>query len=149
MYRSLKAIVLPIVFVNVIIAVVEMMAAGTAGGIGGKTVALYLGTTLIAGTFGAVFASIFSQWFAVGDNAGTESATYFTLGCNGDNNSFLAHDSDGAVTCTADFTSENDIMWLFGDVNNSFVMKDGLSVEEISLSDTIYNGVFMKLVTDK
>lgn len=34
--RALKAIVLPIVFVNVILAVIDMMKAGSAGGIGGK-----------------------------------------------------------------------------------------------------------------
>ena len=52
--RCLKAIVLPIVFVNVIIAVVDMMMVGAAGGVSAKTVGLYLATTLLAGTLNMI-----------------------------------------------------------------------------------------------
>jgi Na+/H+-dicarboxylate symporter len=150
--RCLKAIVLPIVFVNVIIAVVDMMMVGAAGGVGAKTVGLYLTTTLLAGTFGATFSAIFSRWFAVGENFTAEDSTgnaFITLGCS-DSNSFLAQSTDGSVSCTANWTDDNEILWDLNDVNNTLSKLDGGggAVADISLSDTIYEGVFEKLFTD-
>jgi Na+/H+-dicarboxylate symporter len=150
--RCLKAIVLPIVFVNVIIAVVDMMMVGAAGGVGAKTVGLYLATTLLAGTFGAIFSATFSRWFAVGENFTAEDSTgnaFITLGCS-DSNSFLAQSADGSVSCTANWTDDNEILWDFNDVDDTFSRLDGSggAVADISLSDTIYEGVFEKLFTD-
>jgi solute carrier family 1 (high affinity glutamate transporter) protein 2 len=144
--RCLKAIVLPIVFVNVIIAVVDMMMVGAAGGIGAKTVGLYLATTLVAGTLGAIFSGIFSRWFVVGENFTPTGNAFITLGCS-DSNSFLAQSTDGSVSCTANWTDDNEILWDFNDINDTFSRQDG-GIVDISLSDTIYEGVFEKLFTD-
>lgn len=149
--RCLKAIVLPIVFVNVIIAVVDMMMVGAAGGVSAKTVGLYLATTLLAGSIGAIFSRIFSRWFAVGENFTGEESTgnaFITLGCS-DSNSFLTQSTDGSVSCTANWTNDNEIIWDLNDVNETFSRSDGGgAIADISLSDTIYEGVFEKLFTD-
>jgi len=52
--RSLKAIVLPLVFVNVLISVVDMMSLGRASSVGWKTIGLYTLTTLIASVIGLI-----------------------------------------------------------------------------------------------
>lgn len=46
--RALKCVVLPLVFVNVILSVVEMCTVGRAGSIGWTTIGLYLVTTVFA-----------------------------------------------------------------------------------------------------
>ena len=158
--RCLKAIVLPIVFVNVIIAVVDMMMVGAAGGIGGKTVGLYLSTTLMAGIFGVIFSATFSRWFAEGDiDSSTpllfDNSHYVTLECHGSDDKFLAQSSDGSILCTSDLSGENNnILWNINDVNNTFGGQesihgsDGVEIVDMSLSDVIYEGVFEKLITD-
>lgn len=50
--RALKAIVLPLVFVNVLISVVDMMSLGRASSVGWKTLGLYTLTTVIASIIG-------------------------------------------------------------------------------------------------
>jgi len=50
--RALKAVVLPLVFVNVVLSVIDMMFVGSAGSVGLKTIGLYLLTTLIAAIIG-------------------------------------------------------------------------------------------------
>jgi Na+/H+-dicarboxylate symporter len=153
--RALKCIVLPIVFVNVILAVLDMMSVGAAGGVGGNSVLLYLCTTVLAGILGVVLTLIFKRWYTVGTTEVTGSS-YVQLGCTlteeTDADAFLVVNSTtGEVVCesVADYTEEMVPMtyWEFHDVNNTFVTSGG-GVEEVSLSDTIYDGVFMKLITD-
>ena len=50
--RSLKAVVLPLVFVNVVLSVVEMMTLGRTSSVAGVTIGLYLMTTVIASIIG-------------------------------------------------------------------------------------------------
>jgi len=66
--RALTAVVLPIVFVNIVIAVVDMMLVGAAGGVGAKSIGLYLSTTLMASIFGVIISVIFSRWFIAGEH---------------------------------------------------------------------------------
>lgn len=108
---------------------------------------LYLGTTLLAGMWGAIFSSLFSRWFKTEPTAGDSGPTFITLGCS-EPNSFLAQGAEGNVTCTSDWLNEEEILWAFNDVNGSFVMVDGALVDEVSLSDTIYDGIFIKMVTE-
>lgn len=154
--RALKCIVLPIVFVNVVLAVLDMMSVGAAGGVGGKTVLLYLCTTVSAGIMGVVITLIFKQWYTIGSPATSDEA-YIRLGCTlgeevDETESFLVvNATTGNVQCesTQDYT--DDMMahtyWNFNDVNNTFVTNTG-GVEDVTLSDTIYDGVFMKLITE-
>ena len=52
--RALRCFVLPLVFVNIIIAVVDMMSIGKASSIGWTVIALYIITTICAAFFGTV-----------------------------------------------------------------------------------------------
>ena len=103
------------------------------------------------GSIGAIFSRIFSRWFAVGENFTGEESTgnaFITLGCS-DSNSFLTQSTDGSVSCTANWTNDNEIIWDLNDVNETFSRSDGGgAIADISLSDTIYEGVFEKLFTD-
>lgn len=106
----------------------------------GRTVALYIGTTLMAGIFGICSCLLFVRFYSQGSFS-EEVPTYVTLGCGIE--SFLTQHADGTVNCTlANSTTEADTLWVFNDVNNTFVQTVGGAVEEMSLSDTIYTGVF-------
>jgi Sodium:dicarboxylate symporter family len=142
----LKAIVSPIVFVNVTIAVVEMMQVGAVGAVGGKTIGLYLLTTLLAGTMGCLSTAIFQRWYTVGETEET-GPIFITLGCEAEG-SYLPENPDGTIECTSDWLDEREILWQFGDYNNTFLTTTGSKVADVSLSDTIYQGIFLKLLTD-
>jgi len=142
--------------VNIVIAVVDMMMVGAAGGVGAKSIGLYLSTTLMASIFGVIISVIFSRWFKAGEHTlvGDNSDIYISLGCSGSSNStgnneesFLTQSIDGLVSCTtANQSNDNDILWNFTDVNNTFARKE--EIVDKSLSDTIYEGVFEKLITE-
>lgn len=141
----LKCIVLPIVFVNVIIAVVDMMQVGQAGGVGGRTVLLYLSTTLLAGINACIFSAVYMRWYQMGQTQ-EESPSYVTFGC--DDNSYLTEYPNGTVGCSSDYGSENDILFTFNDVNGTLGLTTSGSVAELSLSDTIYEGIFETLIPE-
>jgi len=92
--RALKCFVLPLVFVNIIIAVVDMMSIGKASSIGWTVIALYLITTVAAAFFGTISTLIFMKFYDT--------------------------EADGSETAK--------------------------TVSEVSLSDTIYEGIFEKIV---
>jgi Na+/H+-dicarboxylate symporter len=143
--RSLKCVVLPLVFVNVIIAVVDMMAIGRAGSIGWKTIALYTMTTLIASVFGIISILAFKPLFRTDDFGEAGPATVM-LGCNAEG-SFITEMTDGSLTCAVDPTAE-DATFIIDDLTGSFVRTSGGISDGISLSDTVYDGVFTKLIAD-
>lgn len=95
--RALKCFVLPLVFVNIMIAVVDMMKMGKASSIGWTIIALYLITTVAAAFFGTMSTLIFMRFYS------TES---------------------DAILDEVDETS----------------------VQEMGISDVIYEGIFEKLV---
>jgi Na+/H+-dicarboxylate symporter len=143
--RALKAVVLPLVFVNVVISVVDMMVIGRAGSIGWKTIALYTMTTLVASVLGIISILAFKPLFRTDTFDGVEPPTVM-LACNAEN-SFITEMSDGSLTCAMDPASE-DATFIIDDLSSSFVRSSGGISDGISLSDTVYDGVFTKLVTD-
>ena len=142
--RCLKAIVLPLVFINVVIAVVEMMGLGRASSIGWLTIGLYLLTTVAAAILGCIAIAIFKGMFSqkIFDDSGPSMVQ---LGCNAVG-SYIVEQADGSLVCTDTFESE-DAMFMIDDVTGSFVKSSSGPQNSISLSDTFYDGVFMKLVT--
>jgi hypothetical protein len=121
----LKCIVLPIVFVNVIIAVVDMMQVGTAGGVGGRTVILYLCTTVIAGILACFYSAIFNRFYLKGDQE-EKQPSFITLGCSNTfatddpttttddtmtQDSFLMQYPNGTLACASDYDNQNVILW--------------------------------------
>ena len=144
--RTLKAVVLPLVFVNVILSIVEMMAVGRASAVGGKTIGLYLLTTLIASIIGIISIMIFKPFFKTED-IDRNSETRVQLGCdNGEEGSFLTHGVNGSVFCSANITEGMSNYFSIEDIDGTFVENnDGPA--ELSFSDTIYDGVFEKMIT--
>ena len=152
----LKCIVLPIVFVNVVIAVVDMMQMGKAGGVGGTTVLIYISTTIIAGIFAVIFSILFKGVYLAQDDDNEHTPSYISLGCassmDGNTqqaNAFLMEYPNGTIACTDQYEADNDaILWTINDVNGTFVQSDGGGVPDLSLSDTIYSGVFETLIPE-
>jgi hypothetical protein len=143
--RALKCVVLPLVFVNVVISVVDMMVIGRAGSIGWKTMALYLMTTLIASVLGIISILAFKPLFRTDVFDGQGPSTVM-LGCNAEN-SFITEMSDGSLTCAMEPMAA-DATFIIDDVTGAFVKASGGISDNISLSDTVYDGVFTKIVTE-
>jgi Na+/H+-dicarboxylate symporter len=142
--RSLKCVVLPLIFVNVVMAVVDMMSVGKAGNVGWKALLLYLASTVFASAIGVITILIFRGLFKTEENDGSGPAMV-TLGCNAEN-SFLAEMTDGSLMCTSEFMEDSEKFTIV-DITNTFVTASGGAADDISLSDTVYDGVFTKLVT--
>jgi len=60
---TLKCFVLPLVFVNIIIAIVDMLRIGKATSIGTTVICLYLATTVVAALFGTISTLIFKPFY--------------------------------------------------------------------------------------
>jgi len=141
--NALKALVLPLVFVTLTISVIDMLALGKASVVGLKTIGLYLATTLIAATLGVIFTVIFQGQFRQGTFEPAPPAT-ITLGCDAEG-TFLTQMGNGTVSCAVPETVD-DTLFTIADVNGVF-KKTSSGPTEVSLSDTVYNGFFMKLIT--
>jgi Na+/H+-dicarboxylate symporter len=137
--RSLRCIVLPLIFVNIV------MSVGKAGSVGWKALLLYLVSTVFASAIGVISILIFKGLFKTEENDSGGPAMV-TLGCNAEG-SFLAEMTDGTLMCTPEYMAENDIEFTIVDITNSFMTNSGGAANDISLSDTVYDGVFTKLVT--
>jgi len=143
--RALKCVILPLVFINVIISVVDMMSVGRAGTIGIKTIGMYLCTTLIASILGLIAVLSMQGLFKQGEVTTRPEATV-RLGCNNVDGSFITEMEDGSLMCTA--TEDDSSSFLIDDLSGHFVASSGGISDNVSLSDTVYEGVFTKLVTD-
>mmetsp|Transcript_11372 Transcript_11372/g.18824 ORF Transcript_11372/g.18824 Transcript_11372/m.18824 type:complete len:533 (-) Transcript_11372:531-2129(-) len=143
--RSLKAVVLPLVFVNVILSVVEMMSLGRTSSVAGVTILLYFLTTIIASILGLISILCFQGLFDEGDFEENDPA-YVTLGCNQDGY-LLTEGADGSVTCATGAEDSMDTQFVIEDISKTFIKSTTGTRDDISLSDTFYDGVFTKIVT--
>jgi len=144
--RALKATVLPLVFVSIILSVVDMMQVGRASSIGGKTIGIYFATTFFASILGLISILCFKSLFTQGTFEDPTDPRV-QLGC-GEGGSFLSHDTtDGSVMCSANLTEDMSSYFFITDLDGSFVMKSSGPRSDISMSDTVYDGVFRKLIT--
>lgn len=84
------------------------------------------------------------------DATAVDSTPYVQLEC-GDEGSlqFLGEDESGIVSCSANNTGS--INFMIYDINNVFATnnKGGGGAAQVSLSDTIYNGIFTKIVSNR
>ena len=146
--RALKAVVLPLVFVNVVLSVIDMMFVGSAGSVGLKTIGLYLLTTLIAAIIGLISIVSFQSLFDQGE-FDVDAQARFQLGC-GESGGHLASDDNGTVQCVSgNLTESQSSIFYINDIDATFVTKSSSGPQDdISMSDTIYDGVFRKLITD-
>jgi Na+/H+-dicarboxylate symporter len=143
--RSLKCVVLPLVFVNVIISVMEMMKVGKASSIGWKTIGLYLLTTIFASIMGIITTVSLKGLYEEGE-FDVRGPAMVTLGCN-EEGSFLSEGDNGALTCSSNYTDDMNIKFAINDLTSSFTRTTAGAKDDISLSDTVYDGVFTKLIT--
>lgn len=143
--RALKAIVLPLVFVNVVISVVDMMSLGRASSVGWKTIGLYTLTTAIASVIGLICIVLFKGKFEEGSFEMMDPA-FIKLGCNNDGE-FLTESDDGSVSCMVGSEDEANTLFVIDDISGTFQRVSSGARNDISLSDTIYDGVFRKLIT--
>jgi len=141
--NALKALVLPLVFVTLTTSVIEMLAVGKASVVGMRTIGLYLATTVIAASVGVIWTAIFQGQFTSKEFEPAPPAEV-TLGCGADG-TYLTMMDDGSVSCAVP-ESKEDSLFLFDDVNGIFSKKSS-GPASVSLSDTVYDGFFMKLVT--
>ena len=143
--RSLKCVVLPLVFVNVIISVMEMMKVGKASSIGWKTLGLYLTTTVFAAILGILTTVSVKGLYEVGAFE-TAGPAMITLACN-EAGSFMTEGDNGALTCSSNYTDDANIKFAINDLTKAFSRTTSGAKNDISLSDTFYDGVFTKLIT--
>jgi len=144
--RALKCVVLPLVFVNVTLSVIDMMSVGRASSVGWKTIGLYLLTTLLASILGLISIVSFQGLFDQGEFA-VSAEQRIQLGCDAVEGSYLTHAANGSVVCTANLTDDMSSYFVITDVDNTFKTTSSGPKDDISMSDTIYQGVFEKLVT--
>jgi Na+/H+-dicarboxylate symporter len=142
--RALKAVVLPLVFCNVILSVVDMVSMGRTGSVAGYTLGMYLLTTAIAAILGLISILCFQGLFEVG-NFEEDGPAMVSMGCNEDGY-YIAEANDGTLVCSNSLPEAN-MNFIFNDISGSLARKSSGPRNDISLSDTFYDGVFMKLVT--
>ena len=120
------------------------------------TVLIYISTTIIAGIFAVIFSILFKGMYLAQDDDNEHTPSYITVGCasslDGDTqqaNSFLTEYPNGTIACTDQYdASHNEVLWTLNDVNGTFVQSDGGGVPDLSLSETIYSGVFETLIPE-
>ncbi|KAL7543231.1 hypothetical protein ACHAWF_007344 [Thalassiosira exigua] len=157
--RSLRCIIIPLVFVSVTIAVMDMMALGAAGNIAGTTIGLYLCTTVAGAIIGCMSSVIFSGTYDLQSNGSEDtegpSVADVRLGCQVDENgmtaSYLTETEEGSVVCMDKSLLESNGSALFRmeDVNQHFATADDIEgPAKLTLSESIYQGLFMQLFYD-
>eukprot|EP00934_Nitzschia_sp_Nitz4_P005054 Nitzschia sp. Nitz4//scaffold539_size5834//2416//4052//NITZ4_009200-RA/size5834-augustus-gene-0.14-mRNA-1//1//CDS//3329554135//5044//frame0 len=145
--RVLKAAVLPLVFVNVVISVVDMMMIGRASSVGVKTIVLYTITTVLASIVGLISIAMFKNSFDQGV-FDEETIPLIQLGCTNEDALLMESADDGSLMCV-DAANASSPFTQFEIIDVSAgLATSGSSFSDLSISDTIYQGVFMKLVTD-
>jgi Na+/H+-dicarboxylate symporter len=120
-----------------------MMVAGRAGSVGRKTVILYTITTVTASVVGVLAAIAVKGLFNEGSFDDSPPATVM-LGCNNED-MFITESEDGSISCAAAMGSSSE--FVIDDLSGAFVKSGSGPSSTYSLSDTVYDGVFLKLVS--
>jgi Na+/H+-dicarboxylate symporter len=144
--RALKCFVLPLVFVNVVVSIVDMSSVGKAGSVAWYVIIVYLVCTVIAACFGVIGTLIFKNKYEF-EEFEAPGPAYIQLGCN-EPGYLLAEGEDGSVSCTANYTSDDtNVNFIINDVSKTFQTVAQGPVE-LSFSDSVYLGIFAKTITD-
>eukprot|EP00924_Labyrinthula_sp_SR-Ha-C_P007947 maker-scaffold_41-snap-gene-1.34-mRNA-1 protein AED:0.00 eAED:0.00 QI:135/1/1/1/1/1/2/155/523 len=142
--RTLSVVVLPMVFVNIILAVIQMLEAGKAGSVGKYTMLCYLLTTFMAAIEGLIAVLLFKDNFSVVEDEPSESFVRFqcldgsymqvldsgALGCGGEID-------DADVNSSVNFELLN---------TNNYLVTVSEDFEDLSFSQTLQEGIFLKMV---
>lgn len=145
--RALKCVVLPLVFVNVALATADMLGLGKARKVAGTTVGFYLLTTVLAATIGIISVSMFQGSFVVNIPVSSSQSRFQFMCADG---TYMTQMPDGSVECLGmNSTLAMDQQFKIKDMDKTFTTSSaGGPANSISLSNTIYDGVFVKLVAN-
>jgi Na+/H+-dicarboxylate symporter len=142
--RALKCIVLPLVFVNVILAVMQMAEAGKAGTVGSLTVLVYLGTTLAAALEGLAVVFMFQSLFSEEDEAPAATSIGFLCPTEG----FVLVQEESDVFCrNSSEINLQDAAFEIDNVNRFFTTVEDLN-ESPSFSETLQDNIFKQLIPE-
>ena len=144
--RALKAVILPLVFCNVAVSVVDMMLVGRASSVGVLTIVLYTATTVMAATIGAISILCFKGFFEE-ESFEETGPSYIALGCQAEG-SFLTEMGDGSLMCSAGTSANSSSQFEIIDVTGSLARTTGSKFADLTMSETIYDGLFIKMITD-
>lgn len=150
--RALKCIVLPLVFVSIAVSVMDMMNLGESGAIVGTTLGLYILTTVCASLIGVFMSVIFSNYYSVAPDEETTKYSDVRLGCSVDSvtqqiTSYLTEADDGNLSCVAVSANET-TTFRVDDVNGYFPDPNKSNLEQLTLSESLVDGLFNQLVPD-
>ena len=122
-----------------------MMGVGKASSIGWTVIGLYLLTTIMAAFFGSMATLMFMGLYQTEDEDTEVSPAYVMLGCT-EPGFYLAENPDMSVTCASNYTTEDpNVNFVIDDISKTFVTASS-GATQVSLSDTIYQGIFQKIV---
>ncbi|OQS06732.1 hypothetical protein THRCLA_01240 [Thraustotheca clavata] len=141
--RALTCIVMPLIFVNVFLSVVEMLAAGKATRAGLQTLGLFVLTTFFAVGTGLLFVGLFQNSFVVAkssQNSKLSTLSSVKIGCG--NTSLLHTFLNGTVSCLDEtIVSGSTMQFTIANTSSTTTVK-------MSLSDTIQEQIFKAIVPD-
>ena len=144
--RALKAVILPLVFCNVAVSVVDMMLVGRASSVGLMAMVFFTITTMIASIIGLIsilcFRGLFEQ-----EKFEETGPSYIALGCQAEG-SYLTEMGDGTLMCSAGTSANASSQFELIDVTGSLARTGGAGYADLSMSETIYDGLFIKMITD-
>lgn len=145
--RALKCAVLPLVFVNVIIAVMQMIDAGKAGAVGKYTILVYLLTTFIASIEGLIAVVLFQSRFEA--DLEPEDPTFVRILCPHADSMLVQQSSElqcvPSASIASNFTGANFVIG--GNVGGFFQTAES-EFETLTFSETLQDGIFKKLVPE-
>jgi Na+/H+-dicarboxylate symporter len=145
--RALRCLVLPLIFVNIVIAVIDMLAIGNARKIGGATVIIYMATTTIAAIEGTISAYIFKGLYSeLPFDTATEAIVSFN--CTNQPGTVLHSFENGTVACIdpSEAVDGASSEFIFDDVNDVFQKSTSSIDTEVSLSQQLQDGIFKRFV---
>lgn len=141
--RALKCIILPLVFVNIILAMIQMFEAGKAATIGMYTIIIYLLTTSVAAAEGLLMVLFFEKYFSI--KQVKPEPDFIRILCP-DQTSTLIQELN-VIKCKnlTSFTLNSEFR--VEDLNLYFEKSTEL-LEPLSFSETLQENIFRKLVPE-
>lgn len=134
--RAVQCVVVPMVFVNLVVATADIMYKGLGKRLSLRVTGLLLLSILVAIVQGWLTGLTMHSVFTKYSTEVTATSTDATFGIQCGNGKFLEASDDGAVTCSATSITTN-AQFLLDDVNSALVRNAALTGTNSSLSDNV------------
>jgi Na+/H+-dicarboxylate symporter len=149
--RMLRCVILPLVFMSVLLSVNDMLKVGRAKTVGLLTFGLYLTTTVVASLVGIANVVLFKGLFVAPPRATPKAPGRFEILCSP--GYFLTELANGTASCAPLAANQTrsgaSQQFAIVDLDNTFVKTAASGpASDISFSDTLYDGVFKKLISE-